>query len=93
MSDTKRASLEDIRAMQARGEVQGPGASVPTPPEELADDFWDDAEVVLPKTKKQVNLRVDPDIIDFFKSQGAGHLTRMHAVLRSYVDAQKRRSG
>jgi uncharacterized protein (DUF4415 family) len=38
-----------------------------------------------------VTLRVDPDIIEFFKSQGPkGHLTRMHSVLRAYVDAQRK---
>ncbi len=51
----------------------------------------DDAVPQAPKTKKQVNMRVDPDVLAFFKAGGRGHLTRMHAVLRSYVDAQKKR--
>ena len=57
---------------------------------DMPDGFWDTAKPQMPKTKKQVNLRVDPDIIAFFKDQGNGHLTRMHAVLRSYVDAQEK---
>jgi uncharacterized protein (DUF4415 family) len=90
MKPTKTASLEDIRAMKARGETR------PTRPEapevDLPDGFWDTATLEPPKTKQPVTLRVDPDIIAFFKSQGQkGHLTRMHAVLRSYVDAQKKR--
>ena len=64
-----------------------------TPVVDMPDGFWDAAQPQEPKTKKQVNMRVDPDIIDFFKAQGSGHLTRMHAVLRSYVDAQRKRQG
>jgi len=89
MNDTKIASLKDLRAMKARGEVNPPRPDAA--PLDMPQGFWDDAELQKPKTKKQINMRVDPDIIDFFKKQGNGHLTRMHAVLRSYVDAQKKR--
>ncbi|SPH27607.1 hypothetical protein ASD8599_04073 [Ascidiaceihabitans donghaensis] len=89
MTHIKTASLEDIRAMHSRGEVKAPAKD--TTEIDLPDGFWDDAEPQAPKVKKQINLRVDPDIIDFFKAQGSGHLTRMHAVLRSYVDAKKDR--
>ena len=58
---------------------------------DLPEGFWDAAEVEMPKTKQAVSIRVDPDILEFFKDQGNGHLTRMHAVLRAYVDAQKKR--
>lgn len=39
--------------------------------------------------KKQITLRLDPEIIDFFRDQGPGYQTRMNQVLRSYVDAQQ----
>lgn len=89
MKNTKTASLEELRAMHARGEVKAPRDDAPEL--DMPEGFWDAAKPQEPKTKKQVNLRVDPDIIEFFKDQGNGHLTRMHAVLRSYVDAQKKR--
>lgn len=91
MTDTKTASLEDLRALRDAGEVQKPAPDAPSL--DMPEGFWDDADVQMPKAKQQVNMRVDPDIIAFFKAQGAGHLTRMHAVLRSYVDAQKKRAG
>ena len=72
--------------MKDRGETRAARADAET--FEIPEDFWDDAEITPPMTKRQVNLRVDPDIVDFFKDQGPGHLTRMHAVLRSYGDAQ-----
>lgn len=39
--------------------------------------------------KKQVSLRIDEDILDFFKQQGSRYQTKMHAVLRAYVDGHK----
>ncbi len=46
--------------------------------------------VVMPSGKTSVHLRLDSDVFEWFKRQGEGHLTRMNAVLRSYVDAHKR---
>jgi uncharacterized protein (DUF4415 family) len=43
----------------------------------------------MPQGKTSVHPRVDSDVFEWFKKQGQGHLTRMNAVLRSYVDAQK----
>jgi uncharacterized protein (DUF4415 family) len=51
--------------------------------------FWDDAEVLLPQTKQQITLRLDPEVIRFFKRTGKGYQSRMGAVLRSYVDAKR----
>lgn len=55
---------------------------------ELDASFWDDAKIVLPEdNKKQLTLRLDADIVAWFKSQGKGYQTRMNAVLRSYYEA------
>ena len=57
-------------------------------PEELADlpaDFWDDAELVLPVSKRAISLRVDEDVLQWFRSLGPRYQTRMNAVLRSYM--------
>lgn len=39
--------------------------------------------------KKQVSLRIDEDILEFFKQHGSRYQTKMHAVLRAYVDSSK----
>jgi uncharacterized protein (DUF4415 family) len=52
----------------------------------LAPD-WTKAALVLPESKLSVNLRLERDIVDFFKAQGRGHISRMQAVLKAYVDA------
>jgi uncharacterized protein (DUF4415 family) len=39
--------------------------------------------------KKLISLRVDPEVIDFFKAQGPGYQTRMNAVLTAYMQVKK----
>jgi len=65
-----------------------------SPPElsELSDDFWDDAEVVLPPSKEAISIRVDQDVLEWFRSQGPRYQTRMNAVLRSFMTTTKGRS-
>ncbi|MCL3883987.1 BrnA antitoxin family protein [Marivita sp. GX14005] len=76
--------------MKKRGETRRTRADAPEP--DMPDGFWETATPQPPRIKQPVTMRVDPDIIEFFKQQDQkGHLTRMHAVLRSYVDAQKKR--
>ncbi|MCT8266651.1 BrnA antitoxin family protein [Afifella sp. JA880] len=59
---------------------------------ELGEWFWKNAKIVYPdsRAKKQLTLRLDADIVEFFKAEGRGYQTRMNAVLRSYVDAVRK---
>jgi uncharacterized protein (DUF4415 family) len=50
---------------------------------------WTRAQLVLPQAKQSVHLRLDKEIIAFFKSQGKGHISRMQAVLKAYMEAHK----
>ena len=61
-------------------------------PESDSSDFdWDKAVMVGPLTKKAVSIRLDQDVLDFFKAAGRGYQTRINAILRSYMNAQKSR--
>ena len=53
---------------------------------ELDASFWEKAKLVKPLTKQAISLRVDSDVLDWFKSQGKGYQSLMNAVLRSYVE-------
>ena len=55
----------------------------------LRQDFFKEAIVRWPQQKKQITLRIDPDIIDFFKQEGKGYQSMINAVLRKYVDAHQ----
>ena len=50
---------------------------------------WTQAKLVLPQAKQSVHLRLEQEIISFFKSKGKGHISRMQAVLKAYVDAHR----
>ena len=39
--------------------------------------------------KEHMTLRLDQDVVTWFKGTGEGYQTRINAVLRSYVEAQK----
>ena len=89
---TVRYSLSEIKAKRERGEDQT-RADAPEA-ESLGEEFWrrlgwQQARVVMPRGKTSVHLRLDSDIVDWFKTHGKGHLTRMNAVLRAYVDAHR----
>jgi uncharacterized protein (DUF4415 family) len=87
-STTLKHSLSEIVSMRERGldktRHDAPHA------ESLGEDFWKSARVVFPPGKTSVHLCLDSDVVEWFKSHGKGHLTRMNAVLRAYADTQNR---
>jgi uncharacterized protein (DUF4415 family) len=81
-----RTDLERLRKM-TEAEI-----SATSPPElaDLPEDFWDDAVVVSPPSKEAISLRVDRDVLAWFREQGPRYQTRMNAVLSSYMTATER---
>jgi uncharacterized protein (DUF4415 family) len=53
---------------------------------DLPDDFWQGARVVTPVAKEAISIRLDSDLIAYFRATGPRYQTRINAVLRSYVD-------
>lgn len=85
-----RYTLSEVEALRERGE--DPTRADAPEAESLGADFWKSAHVVMPGSKTSVHLRLDTDVVEWFKGRGKGHLTRMNAVLRAYVEAQKHRA-
>jgi len=56
----------------------------------LDEAFFAAAELRMPQAKPSITIRIDPDVLDWFKSQGKGYQTRINAVLRRYVETHKR---
>jgi uncharacterized protein (DUF4415 family) len=77
----QRAELEAVAAMT---DEQIDYSDAPY----LPDAVWVKA-VDFPHTKKLISLRLDADVIEFFKHTGVRYQTRINAVLRSYVNAQQ----
>jgi len=56
----------------------------------IDEDFFIKAKRVnSPQPKQQITLRIDSDILDWFKKQGKGYQTMMNAVLRAYKDSRQ----
>jgi uncharacterized protein (DUF4415 family) len=66
-------------------------AQIANDPDFSEDWNWGDAVLVIPPKKKPISIRVDEDVLDYFKAEGAGYQRRMNAVLRSYMEQKKRK--
>ena len=94
---TVRRTAKEIRAMRKRGQDRTDYRRVDamTPREVDASSKgegsfdWTKAQVGFPSPKRQLTMRLDGDVIDWFKRQGRGYQTRMNAVLRRFIEAQK----
>lgn len=81
LSTEQKARLEAVAAMP---DEQIDYSDAPF----LPDAVWTKI-VDIPNGKKQVTLRIDADVLDFFKHTGKRYQTRMNAVLRAYMEAHK----
>lgn len=52
------------------------------------EDFWKAAKVVLPNRKEVITMRLDADLLEWFR-QERGYQTRINAILRSYMKAHE----
>ena len=85
---TRKPTRNARRPTRGGAELFAPGAGQrrrdpPHVPPELANlpaDLWDGAEVVAPK--RAISLRLDEDVLDWFRRSGPRYQTRMNAVLR-----------
>ncbi len=55
----------------------------------LGKNFFANAKLRLPQRKATITMRVDADVLEWFKRRGKGYQSRMNAVLRMFVEAQK----
>jgi len=63
-------------------------AAIASDPDEAGLEIdWGRVDLRLPEPKATLNMRVDRDVLDFFRKTGRGYQTRINAVLRAYKDA------
>ncbi|MBO0661303.1 hypothetical protein LQ948_01835 [Jiella sp. MQZ9-1] len=82
-SDMRRASLEELKAMDEAGELAHPSNSPDG--EDLGDKFWQDAELHPPRTTAVVSLTLSQSTIDFFKGRANDPESTMSDILEAYV--------
>ena len=85
-----RMSLDEMRKQKSQTDWERLRAAPDHEGEAEVEVDWASARLVEPEPKKLISLRIDADIVEFFRSQGKGYQTRMNAVLRAYKDAQEK---
>ncbi len=66
-------------------------AAIASDPDSDVDVDWSKAVLVVPPSKKAVSIRLDADVLEFFRETGKGYQTRINAVLRRFVQAASRK--
>ena len=70
-------------------EIEANARSDPDNPP-LTAAWFKKAVLVYPDGKTLISIRLDPDVLAWFKRQGKGYQTRINAVLRAYVQAHRK---
>ncbi len=81
-----RADLAHLRRLTDREIAETAPPELPI----LPDDFWRNARVIAPVAKQAISLRVDSDVLKWFRATGPRYQSRMNAVLRSYMQQMRR---
>ena len=88
MRESKVPTKSDLGKIDAIPESHIDYSDIP----ELTDDFWENARLAQPPRKKALTVRYDAEIIDYFKAHiGQGYQSKMNAILKAYVEYEKRR--
>ena len=103
-SDTVRYTAKQIKARIARGEdrtnwnkidaVSGTQleASIRADVDDVrGEPDWMEAIVGIPAPKDHINIRIDHDVLQWFRSNGKGYQTLMNNVLRAFVQTRQQR--
>lgn len=84
-------SRTDWERLQELSDEEIEAAVAEDPDMMLLDEEWfQKAQFIVPTAeKKRITIRLDEDIIEYFKREGKGYQSRINAVLKAYVLAQQ----
>jgi uncharacterized protein (DUF4415 family) len=89
--DDPRKGKTDLEKLRKLTDAEIDASIAGDPDWEFDEVDWSEAVLVIPPRKKAISIRVDEDVLDYFKQEGAGYQRRMNAVLRSYMDQTRKR--
>ncbi len=81
--ETDREALDELTDDDIAAAVAGDPDAAPL------DIDWSDAKLNIPPPKKAISIRLDEDIVNYFRKTGPGYQTRINAVLRYYLDRRR----
>ena len=77
----------DWRRLRSMTDEEVHTALIDDPDAQPTDEtFWKDARVVMPRRKETVTMRLDAELLEWFRSE-RGYQTRINAILRAYMKA------
>ena len=76
-------------AAKSDADIERDAADDPDAAPIFTDAMLERAKWVQPAKAVPISLRVDPDVLEFYKQGGPGYQSRMNAVLRAYVERAK----
>jgi uncharacterized protein (DUF4415 family) len=78
-----------VDAMSDR-EIENAAKADPDAAPILDKNWFKQATVVLPERKVPISLRMDREVVEWFKAHGRRYQSRMNAVLKAYVQAHRK---
>jgi uncharacterized protein (DUF4415 family) len=89
---SKAKPKTDWRRLRRMTDAEVHQALVSDPDVQPSDEeFWRSARLVMPQRKKTVTMRLDADLLDWFRREKR-YQTRINSIQRAYMNAQKPRS-
>ena len=87
---SKRKPTTNWDRLRAMTDAEIHAAAANDPDAQPTDEaFWKDARVVMPTRKETVTMRLDADLLEWFRRE-RGYQTRINAILRAYMGANAR---
>lgn len=101
-TNIKQFTAEELAAKAKRGESLSDWAkadaltedaleaAIKSDPDEADLIFdWSKATIEMPQAKACLNMRIDKDVLEFFRNTGRGYQSKINAILRTYVEQKK----
>jgi uncharacterized protein (DUF4415 family) len=99
--DIRRYTAEELAVMRRNGESRTDWAkvaatteeeleaSIAADPDDVLEADWSQMVIGMPARKQDIHIRIDADVLGWFKGTGKGYQTRMNNVLRAFVESRR----
>lgn len=86
MSEKRKSISSDLKRVDKIKEQDINYNDIPA----LDDSFFMKEMIVLPHKKDSITLRIDHEVLQYFKEQGRGYQTLINAILKTYVQSRQK---
>lgn len=80
-----KASKADLKRIDAMRDKDIDYSDIP----EFTEEFWKTARILRPTKKRMLSMRVDEEVLKWFRAKGRGYQGFMNAILRAYVETHR----